>query len=141
MATMDIIKLHGGDPANFLDVGGGAQKEQVAEAFKIIRYSKVNYSSDPAVSAILVNIFGGIMRCDVIAEGIIAAVKELGLKIPLIVRLQGTEVDAAKKLIKDSGLKILSIDDLDEAASKVVKMSNIVALARQANVEVSFTSK
>lgn len=133
MATMDIIKLHGGDPANFLDVGGGAQKEQVAEAFKII-------SSDPHVSAILVNIFGGIMRCDVIAEGIIAAVKELGLKLPLIVRLQGTEVVRAKKLIQASGLKIYSIDDLDEAARKTVKMSEIVQLARQAKVEVSFST-
>ncbi|KAJ3258000.1 hypothetical protein HK103_004134 [Boothiomyces macroporosus] len=133
MATMDIIKLHGGDPANFLDVGGGAQKEQVAEAFKII-------SSDPHVSAILVNIFGGIMRCDIIAEGIIAAVQELGLKLPLIVRLQGTEVETAKKLIAESGLKILAIDDLDEAASKAVKMSEIVQLARQAKIDVSFTA-
>ncbi|KAI8893776.1 hypothetical protein BC833DRAFT_615910 [Globomyces pollinis-pini] len=133
MATMDIIKLHGGDPANFLDVGGGAQKEQVAEAFKII-------SSDPRVSAILVNIFGGIMRCDIIAQGIIAAVQELGLELPLIVRLQGTEVEAAKKLIQESGLKIFSIDDLDEAASKAVKMSEIVQLGREADVKVSFST-
>jgi succinyl-CoA synthetase beta subunit len=116
MATMDIIKLHGGDPANFLDVGGGAQKEQVAEAFKII-------SSDPKVKAVLVNIFGGIMRCDIIADGIISAVNQLGLKIPLIVRLQGTEVDKARKMIKESGLKIFSIDDLDQAAIKAVQMS------------------
>ncbi|KAI8929653.1 ATP-grasp domain-containing protein [Entophlyctis helioformis] len=131
MATMDIIKLHGGDPANFLDVGGSARADQVAEAFKII-------SSDPAVSAILVNIFGGIMRCDVIAEGIIAAVNQLGLTLPLIVRLQGTEVEAAKKLIAESGLRMYSIDDLDEAASKAVKLSNIVALAKQAGVSVKF---
>jgi succinyl-CoA synthetase beta subunit len=124
MATMDIIKLHGGDPANFLDVGGGAQKEQVAEAFKII-------SSDPRVSAILVNIFGGIMRCDIIAEGIIHAVNELKLEIPLIVRLQGTEVTKAKKMIKESGLKIFSIDDLDEAAAKAVAMSKITEEARK----------
>eukprot|EP00842_Homolaphlyctis_polyrhiza_P001555 jgi/Hompol1/23/HPOL_005203-RA len=131
MATMDIIKLNGGDPANFLDVGGSARADQVAEAFKII-------SSDPSVSAILVNIFGGIMRCDVIAEGIIAAVNQLGLKLPLVVRLQGTEVEAAKKLIKESGLRMYSIDDLDEAASKAVKLSNIVTLARQAGVNVKF---
>jgi succinyl-CoA synthetase beta subunit len=130
---MDIIKLHGGDPANFLDVGGSAQKDQVTEAFKII-------SSDPRVSAILVNIFGGIMRCDIIAQGIIAAVSELDLKIPLIVRLKGTEVDAAKKLIKDSGLRIISCDDLDQAAAKAVKLSEIVKLAREADVEISFSA-
>ena len=131
---MDIIKLHGGEPANFLDVGGGAQAQQVTEAFKII-------SSDPRVSAILVNIFGGIMRCDIIAQGIISAVKELDLKIPLIVRLQGTEVDAAKKLIADSGLRLIAIDDLDEAASKAVQLSHIVSLARKAQVQVSFTAQ
>jgi succinyl-CoA synthetase beta subunit len=131
MATMDIIKLHGGDPANFLDVGGGAQKETVAEAFKII-------SSDPKVTAILVNIFGGIMRCDIIAQGIISAVHELGLKIPLIVRLQGTQVDEARKMIADSGLRIYSIEDLDEAAKKAVKLSEITKLGREAGVEVSF---
>ncbi|KAI8821070.1 ATP-grasp domain-containing protein [Fimicolochytrium jonesii] len=131
MATMDIIKLHGGEPANFLDVGGGAKADQVTEAFKII-------SSDPRVSAILVNIFGGIMRCDIIAEGIISAVNQLGLNLPLIVRLQGTEVDAAKKLIKDSGLRMFSVDDLDVAASKAVQMSNIVGMARKAGVQVKF---
>ncbi|KAJ1338925.1 hypothetical protein BSLG_006560 [Batrachochytrium salamandrivorans] len=131
MATMDIIKLNGGDPANFLDVGGSARADQVAEAFKII-------SSDPHVSAILVNIFGGIMRCDVIAEGIIDAVKQLGLKLPLIVRLQGTEVDSAKKLIAESGLRMHSIDDLDEAASVAVKLSNIISMAKQAGVSVKF---
>ncbi|RKO87113.1 ATP-grasp domain-containing protein [Blyttiomyces helicus] len=131
MATMDIIKLHGGDPANFLDVGGGASAKQVTEAFKII-------SSDPRVSAILVNIFGGIMRCDIIAEGIISAVHQLGLNLPLIVRLQGTEVDAAKKLIKESGLRMFSIDDLDDAASRAVQLSKIVGMARQAGVQVKF---
>jgi succinyl-CoA synthetase beta subunit len=134
MATMDIIKLHGGDPANFLDVGGNAKKEQVTEAFKII-------SSDSRVSAIFVNIFGGIMRCDVIAQGIIAAVKDLDLKLPLIVRLEGTQVEAAKKLIKESGLNILSIDDFDEAALTAVKMSKIVQLARQSNFKVEFSAK
>ncbi|KAJ3217851.1 hypothetical protein HDU67_007137 [Dinochytrium kinnereticum] len=131
MATMDIIKLHGGEPANFLDVGGGANSEQVAEAFKII-------SSDPHVSAILVNIFGGIMRCDVIAQGIIEAVHQLGLNLPLVVRLQGTEVEAAKKLIQSSGLRMFSIDDLDLAASKAVQMSKIVELGRKAGVNVKF---
>merc|ERR1719320_1980943 len=109
MATMDIIKLHGGSPANFLDVGGGATADQVKEAFKII-------TSDPKVHAIMVNIFGGIMRCDVIAQGIIAAAEELSLKIPIVVRLQGTNVDDAKALIAQSGLKILPLNDLDEAA-------------------------
>merc|ERR1711993_143258 len=108
-ATMDIIKLHGGSPANFLDVGGGATAAQVKEAFKII-------TSDPKVNAIMVNIFGGIMRCDVIAEGIIAAAKELNLGTPIVVRLQGTNVDEAKVLIATSGMKILPISDLEEAA-------------------------
>ena len=131
MATMDIIKLNGGEPANFLDVGGGATKEQVTEAFKII-------SSDPKVTSIFVNIFGGIMRCDIIAQGIIAAVAQLDLKIPLIVRLRGTKVDEAKQLIKDSKLRIIACDDLDEAAKKVVKLSEIVQLSRDANVDVAF---
>lgn len=131
MATMDIIKLHGGDPANFLDVGGGANAKQVTEAFKII-------SSDPRVTAILVNIFGGIMRCDVIAQGIIDAVKQLDLTLPLIIRLQGTEVDAAKKLIADSGLRMFSIDDLDAAAARAVGMAKIVKLGREAGVGVRF---
>ena len=131
MATMDIIKLHGGEPANFLDVGGGANSKQVTEAFKII-------SSDPRVTAILVNIFGGIMRCDVIAQGIIDAANQLNLEIPLIVRLQGTQVDAARKLIQESGLRMFAIDDLDAAASKAVKLSNIVEMARKANVKVAF---
>ncbi|KAJ3355880.1 beta' subunit [Allomyces javanicus] len=131
MATMDIIKLNGGDPANFLDVGGSATTEQVTDAFKII-------SSDPRVSAILVNIFGGIMRCDVIAQGVIEACQTLDLKIPLIVRLQGTNVDRAKELIQNSGLKIVSEDNLDEAAKKAVALSQITQIAREAEVEVSF---
>ncbi|NXW17879.1 SUCB1 ligase, partial [Circaetus pectoralis] len=131
MATMDIIKLHGGTPANFLDVGGGATVQQVTEAFKLI-------TSDKKVLAILVNIFGGIMRCDVIAQGIVMAVKDLDLKIPIVVRLQGTRVDDAKALITASGLKILACDDLDEAAKMVVKLSEIVTLAKQAQVDVKF---
>ena len=114
MATMDIIKLYGLEPANFLDVGGGATKEKVAAAFKII-------TADPKVKGILVNIFGGIMRCDVIAEGVIAAVKEVGLQVPLVVRLEGTNVDLGKKFIKESGLNGISADDLDDAAQKIVK--------------------
>ncbi|OQW51875.1 MAG: succinate--CoA ligase subunit beta [Proteobacteria bacterium SG_bin7] len=114
MATMDIIKLHGGEPANFLDVGGGANKEKVTNAFKIIL-------NDKNVKAILVNIFGGIMKCDVIAEGIIAASKDLGLKVPLVVRLQGTNVELGKKLLKESGLNIVPADELTDAAEKVVK--------------------
>lgn len=113
MATMDVIKLHGGEPANFLDVGGGATKEKVTEAFKIIL-------TDENVKGILVNIFGGIMKCDIIAEGVIAATKELGLNVPLVVRLQGTNVDLGKKILADSGLNILPADDLADAASKIV---------------------
>jgi succinyl-CoA synthetase beta subunit len=114
MATMDIIKLYGAEPANFLDVGGGANKEKVTAAFKII-------TADPAVKGILVNIFGGIMKCDVIAEGVIAAVKEVGLKVPLVVRLEGTNVELGKKIINESGLNVISADDLDDAAQKIVK--------------------
>jgi succinyl-CoA synthetase beta subunit len=113
MATMDIIKLYGVSPANFLDVGGGASKDKVTAAFKII-------TADPNVKGILVNIFGGIMRCDVIAEGVIAAVKEVGLKVPLVVRLEGTNVELGKKIIGDSGLDVISADDLDDAAKKIV---------------------
>ncbi|KAG5261970.1 hypothetical protein AALO_G00290620 [Alosa alosa] len=131
MATMDIIKLHGGTPANFLDVGGGATAHQVTEAFKLI-------TSDKKVQAILVNIFGGIMRCDVIAQGIIMAVTDLDLRIPIVVRLQGTRVDDAKALIAASPLKILACDDLDEAAKMVVKLSEIVSLAKEAQVDVKF---
>src|SRR5690606_6657660 len=117
MATMDIIKLYGAEPANFLDVGGGASKEKVTAAFKII-------TADPNVKGILVNIFGGIMRCDVIAEGVVAAVKEVGLKVPLVVRLEGTNVDLGKKIINESGLNVISADDLDDAAQKIVKAVN-----------------
>lgn len=113
MATLDIIKLHGETPANFLDVGGGANKEKVTAAFKIIL-------QDPKVKAILVNIFGGIMKCDIIAEGVIAASKEVGLKVPLVVRLEGTNVDLGKKILGESGLNIIPADDLTDAAKKVV---------------------
>jgi succinyl-CoA synthetase beta subunit len=114
MATMDIIKLYGAEPANFLDVGGGASKEKVTAAFKII-------TSDPNVKGILVNIFGGIMRCDIIAEGVVAAVKEVGLKVPLVVRLEGTNVDQGKAIINGSGLNVIAANDLSDAAEKVVK--------------------
>jgi len=114
MATMDIIKLYGAEPANFLDVGGGANKEKVTAAFKII-------TADPNVKGILVNIFGGIMRCDIIAEGVVAAVKEVGLKVPLVVRLEGTNVELGKKIIRESGLDVVPADDLDDAAQKIVK--------------------
>ena len=114
MATMDIIKLYGESPANFLDVGGSATKDKVAAAFKII-------TSDHNVKGILVNIFGGIMKCDVIGEGVVAAVKESGLKVPLVVRLEGTNVDLGKKIIAESKLNVVSADDLDDAAQKIVK--------------------
>jgi len=113
MATMDIIKLHGGEPANFLDVGGGASRERVTRAFKLIL-------ADPNVEALLVNIFGGIMRCDVIAEGVVAAVREVSLHVPLVVRLAGTNVEIGKEILADCGLPILSADDLADAAEKVV---------------------
>jgi succinyl-CoA synthetase beta subunit len=114
MATMDIIKLYGAEPANFLDVGGGASKEKVTAAFKII-------TADPNVKGILVNIFGGIMRCDIIAEGVVAAVKEVGLKVPLVVRLEGTNVEEGKAILRDSGLNVIPANDLADAADKVVK--------------------
>ncbi|MEX0329524.1 MAG: ADP-forming succinate--CoA ligase subunit beta [Ruegeria sp.] len=114
MATMDIIKLYGAEPANFLDVGGGATKEKVTEAFKII-------TSDPNVKGILVNIFGGIMRCDVIAEGVVAAVKEVGLQVPLVVRLEGTNVEKGKEIINTSGLDVIAADNLKDGAEKIVK--------------------
>lgn len=113
MATMDIIKLNGAEPANFLDVGGGASKEKVTAAFKLIL-------ADPAVEGILVNIFGGIMRCDIIAEGIIAAAKEVSLSVPLVVRLEGTNVDLGKQTLATSGLNIVSAEDLGDAARKIV---------------------
>ena len=114
MATMDIIKLYGAEPANFLDVGGGASKEKVTAAFKII-------TADPNVKGILVNIFGGIMRCDIIAEGVIAAVKEVGLQVPLVVRLEGTNVELGKKIIRESGLNVIAANDLSDGAEKIVK--------------------
>jgi len=114
MSTMDIIKLYGGDPANFLDVGGGATKERVTTAFKLIL-------SDPNVEGILVNIFGGIMRCDVIAEGVVAAAREVSLNVPLVVRLEGTNVELGKKILSESGLAIVSADDLADAAEKIVQ--------------------
>lgn len=113
MATMDIIKLYGAEPANFLDVGGGASTEKVTEAFKII-------TSDPNVKGILVNIFGGIMRCDVIAEGVVTAVKEVGLSVPLVVRLEGTNVDKGKEIINNSGLNVIAADNLKDGAEKIV---------------------
>ncbi|WP_445491144.1 ADP-forming succinate--CoA ligase subunit beta [Rhodopseudomonas sp. RCAM05734] len=113
MATLDIIKLYGESPANFLDVGGGATEEKVTAAFKII-------TSDPSVKGILVNIFGGIMKCDIIAAGVVAAVKTVGLKVPLVVRLEGTNVEEGKKIIRESGLNVLPADDLDDAAQKIV---------------------
>ncbi len=113
MATMDIIKLYGSEPANFLDVGGGASREKVVEAFKII-------TSDPNVKGILINIFGGIMRCDTIAEGVVEAVKEVGLEVPLVVRLEGTNVDKGKAVIQSSGLNVIAADDLGDAARKII---------------------
>ena len=114
MATMDIIKLYGGEPANFLDVGGGASREKVTSAFKII-------TADPNVKGILVNIFGGIMRCDTIAEGVVAAVKDVGLKVPLVVRLEGTKAQEGKEILNRSGLNVTAAADLDDAAKKIVK--------------------
>jgi succinyl-CoA synthetase beta subunit len=113
MATLDIIKLYGEEPANFLDVGGGASEEKVTAAFKII-------TADPNVKGILVNIFGGIMKCDVIANGVIAAVKAVGLQVPLVVRLEGTNVEEGKAIIRNSGLNVIPADDLDDAAQKIV---------------------
>jgi len=120
MATMDIIKLYGEFPANFLDVGGGATTEKVTAAFKII-------TADPKVKGILVNIFGGIMKCDVIAEGVIAAVKEVGLEVPLVVRLEGTNVDLGKEIIDSSGLNVIAAEDLDDAAQKIVAAVKVAA--------------
>jgi len=113
MATMDIIKLYGGNPANFLDVGGGTTADKVTEAFKLIL-------SDPKVKAILVNIFGGIVRCDLIAEGVIAALKDIQTTLPIVIRLEGTQVEAGKALLKASGLTVITAESLDEAAKKVV---------------------
>jgi succinyl-CoA synthetase beta subunit len=120
MATMDIIKLYGASPANFLDVGGGATKERVSAAFRIIL-------SDPHVEGILVNIFGGIMRCDVIAEGLVAAAKEASLDVPLVVRLEGTNVNLGKQILAQSGLPIISADNLADAAEKIVRAAKEAA--------------
>jgi len=116
MATMDIIKYVGGQPANFLDVGGGANKDQVAAAFKII-------TADPRVSGIFVNIFGGIMRCDTVAEGIVAAVKEVGLDVPLVVRLEGTNVDLGRQILAESGLDVVSAGDMKDGARKILALA------------------
>jgi succinyl-CoA synthetase beta subunit len=132
MATMDIIKLNGGNPANFLDVGGGATPAAIKSAFELI-------TSDPKVSAIFVNIFGGIVRCDAIAQGLINVVQEMGLRTPIIARLQGTNMEQAHKLINDSGLKIFSIEDLQNAAEKSVQFSKVVKMAREIDVGVEFT--
>ncbi|MGE5242665.1 MAG: ADP-forming succinate--CoA ligase subunit beta [Betaproteobacteria bacterium] len=116
MATMDIIKLAGGEPANFLDVGGGANAEQIRNAFKILM-------SDRNVKAVLINIFGGILRCDVLAEGVIAAVRELGVPVPIVIRMEGTNVDEGKRLLRESGMKLTTADSMDEAAKKVVQLA------------------
>jgi succinyl-CoA synthetase beta subunit len=116
MATMDICKYYGGQPANFLDVGGGATAEKVTAAFKII-------TKDPAVKSIFVNIFGGIMKCDTIAEGVIAAVKEVGLKVPLVVRLEGTNVELGKKMLAESGLAVTTANDMADGARRVVALA------------------
>ncbi|KAL8396925.1 hypothetical protein RB594_003860 [Gaeumannomyces avenae] len=132
MATMDIIKLNGGAPANFLDVGGGATPAAIKEAFELI-------TSDPKVTAIFVNIFGGIVRCDHIANGLIQTVRSLNLKIPIIARLQGTNMEQAHQIINDSGMKIFSIDDLQNAAEKSVQLSKVVKMAREIDVGVEFS--
>jgi succinyl-CoA synthetase beta subunit len=116
MATMDIIKLAGGEPANFLDVGGGANAEQIKNAFRILM-------SDSAVKAVLINIFGGILRCDVLAAGVIAAVKDLGVRVPIVIRMEGTNVELGKQMLKDSGLNFTTADGMGDAATKVVASS------------------
>jgi succinyl-CoA synthetase beta subunit len=116
MATMDIIKLAGGEPANFLDVGGGANAEQIRNAFRIL-------TSDPAVKAVFINIFGGILRCDVLAQGVIAAVTELGVNIPIVIRMEGTNVELGKQMLKDSGLNFTTADTMGEAADRVVALA------------------
>ncbi|KAL1303339.1 hypothetical protein AAFC00_006738 [Neodothiora populina] len=131
MATMDIIKLNGGQPANFLDVGGGATPQAIKQAFDLI-------TSDPKVTAVFVNIFGGIVRCDAIAQGLVSVVQSMNLRIPIIARLQGTNVEKANQIINDSGLKIFSIDDLQTAAEKSVQFSKVVKMARDIDVGVEF---
>jgi succinyl-CoA synthetase beta subunit len=115
MATMDIIKLAGGEPANFLDVGGGANAEQIRNAFKILM-------SDKAVKAVLINIFGGILRCDVLAQGVIAAVRDLGVRVPIVIRMEGTNVEQGKKMLRESGLNFTTADTMSEAAERVVAL-------------------
>ena len=131
MATMDIIQLKGGSPANSLDVGGGANERQVAKAFEIL-------NTDPQVKAILVNIFGGIMRCDVIATGIINAAKEIGITKPIVIRLQGTNVDEAKILIESSGYRMILAENLEDAAEKAVGVAQIASQAEKIQVGVKF---
>jgi succinyl-CoA synthetase beta subunit len=131
MSTMDIIKLHGGSPANFLDVGGGASEVQVQKAFELL-------NNDPRCKSILVNIFGGIMRCDVIATGIVNAAKAIGLKKPIVARLQGTNVEEARAILDASGFKMIQADDLDDAAEKAVRIADIVKQAEEIQVGVSF---
>lgn len=131
MATMDIIKLYGGEPANFLDCGGGATAQAIEKAFQLI-------TSEPGVTAIFVNIFGGIVRCDNIAKGLIAMTQKMQLNIPIVARLQGTNLEEAQRLISESGLKIFSFIDLDEAAQKVCQLSKVVQMAREIDVNVSF---
>jgi succinyl-CoA synthetase beta subunit len=131
MATMDIIKLYGGEPANFLDVGGGATQDQIVEAFKLL-------NSDKQVQAILVNIFGGIMKCDVFAYGLINAANKVGLRAPLVVRLQGTNVSQARKIMEDSPVRIIHAENLDDAAKKAVQVANIVESAKKINLKVNF---
>merc|ERR1712072_559455 len=131
MATMDIIQLHGGSPANFLDVGGGATANQVQKAFELL-------NDDKSVRCVLVNIFGGIMRCDVIAQGIVKAAGAIGMSKPVVVRLQGTNVEEARQLIEASGFRMILADDLDDAATKAVKVADIVRQAEEIQVGVSF---
>lgn len=131
MATMDIIKLYGGSPANFLDVGGGATQGQISEALKIL-------NEDKQVTAILVNIFGGIARCDMIALGLISAVTEISLSTPLVVRLQGTNVDKAKEILEKSGIRVIPADNLDDAAEKAVRVAKIVQEANSMKMKVLF---
>lgn len=131
MATMDIIKLRGGEPANFLDVGGGASAAQVQKAFEIL-------NADQKVKAVLVNIFGGIMRCDIIAQGIVQAATNIGLKKPIVIRLQGTNVEVAKQIIEGSGFRMILADDLEDAAQKAVRIADIVKQAEDIQVGVSF---
>lgn len=131
MATMDIIKLSGGSPANFLDIGGGASETQVAEALKLI-------ASDPKVKCILVNIFGGIMRCDVIALGLLNAMKQLNIALPLVVRLEGTNFEEAEKILEDSGMRVIAARELEDAARKAVRVAKIVQMADEAELNVNF---